>query len=149
MKIYMSGHIRKPNESPETYWREIFTMYFDKLAKEHYKHKKVYPLPTVRFLHPLDNSSSELNAARDKHLMNICDMAVVYLNLNIGRCLGAMFEVGYLVAHNKPILLINESYAIPATHFIEHNSDVVFHSLDDGAKGLYDMIKDEAEEAAE
>jgi len=146
MKVYMAGHMRKINEAPDTHWREIFDLYFQKLVSDHYKHKKVYPLPPIRFLHPLDVTILEVNAARDQIQMNQCDISVCYLNLKIGRCLGMCYEIGYLKAHDKPIILINESTDISATKFIEHNCDIVVHSLEDGAKVLYETVKDINEE---
>jgi nucleoside 2-deoxyribosyltransferase len=136
----------KPNEPPDAHWRDIFGMYFEKLVSNHYKAKKVYPLPGLVFLHPLDaHTGTEINATRDKIQMNSCDLAVVYLNLKIGRCLGAMVELGYLTAHHKPIILINESKEISATKFVEHNSDIVVYNLEDGAKALYNTVKDISE----
>lgn len=145
MRVYTSGHIKKKGDAPDAHWRDMFNFYFEKLVTDHYKRTKVFPLPPLRFLHPLDDANLEINAARDKFLMNQCDIAVVYLNLKIGRCLGAMFETGYLVAHNKPIILINESTDVGATKFIEYNSDVVAHSIEEGATILYNMIKDVTE----
>jgi nucleoside 2-deoxyribosyltransferase len=147
MRIYLSGHTRKAGEGPDSHWRDILTMYFEKHAEQHYKAKKVYPLPSIRFTYPLEkNTKLEINAARDKMLMNSCDIAVCYLNLNLGRCLGGMFELGYLKAIGKPILLINESSEIASTKFIEHNASVVSHSLDEASNILYNMLKDISEE---
>lgn len=146
MKIYLSGHIPRESEnSPAVHWRDILVTHFDSLVKTHYKNKKVYPMPSIEWISPLDASKvlMQVNAARDKMLMNQADLGVVYLNLNIGRCLGAMYEMGYLAAHDVPIVLINMNTDVSATHFIEHNADVVIGSnLSDAAKIIYDMVKD-------
>jgi nucleoside 2-deoxyribosyltransferase len=144
--VYLSGHLRRLTDEPSSHWRQIFIGYFEGYAAKHYKAKKVYPLPQVRFVSPLERSDAlEVNATRDKYLMNMSHFAVCYINLHLGKGLGGAFEIGYLKAHHKPIILINESRDVAGTRFLEHNADIVCHDLDTGALALYSMIKDVTE----
>jgi nucleoside 2-deoxyribosyltransferase len=140
MKVYLSGHMKKPGETVD--WRDYFIGHFNEIVKQHYKKKKVYPLPSVQFVTPLAKAIPEVNATRDMMLMNISDIAVAYLNLNMGRCLGAMFEIGYMKAHNKPVVLVNVSSDVLATKFIEMNSNIVAYDLKTGAEYLFMILKD-------
>jgi nucleoside 2-deoxyribosyltransferase len=138
IKIYLSGHIPKKGDGPEARWRAILIGKFNKYVKAHYKDTKVYPLPPIDWIHPLSNAPDNINAARDRMLMNSCDIAVVYLNLDIGKCLGTMWEMGYLNNLGVPVLLIEHTY----NAFIHHNADVTVKDLDEAAQSLYLIVKD-------
>lgn len=139
MRIYLSGHIPSKDE---TDWRTILIGHFDGLQHEKYKQKGAWQLPLIRWIHPLSDSVAKFNAARDRYLMEIADFAVINLDLNTGKCLGCMFEMGYMKRRQVPILLINHHQSMARTQFIEWNADLVVYNLKDAASALLEMLKD-------
>src|ERR1700680_958273 len=99
MRIYLAGHMPKTGEKD---WREEITKEFETIYTIGGMNG-VRSDPRVKFLIPteihvddVDTTAhvnmtyfrSDANAARDEIFLNTCDLAVVNLDLNIGKCLG-------------------------------------------------------------
>jgi nucleoside 2-deoxyribosyltransferase len=126
LKVYVAGHMPKQDEVD---WRYFFTDY----VNEYLRDKKIQ----IEFLMPEDSTVPEtvkhvkhdVVATRDLYYLKTCDVAVVNLDLKMGQCLGAMWEFGYLRAHDKPVILINHHPELHKTKFLEHNASVVVRDM--------------------
>lgn len=146
MKCYMSGHMAKGTEED---WRDYI---INRIEKEYNNSVRVLSKDyTIKFLVPRDKDLKDKNlsdevkhnalATGDRYQMNICDVAVVNLDLKLGSCLGTMLEMGILVNMAKPIILINNQPDLPKTKFVEHNASVVVYNMDDVVDILIHMVQ--------
>jgi nucleoside 2-deoxyribosyltransferase len=145
MKVYLAGHVAKNGERD---WRDTIT--YNKMIEKFNNSALIHQNDRIIFLKPQDTIEGmdifelkqvkgEILASQDHHYMNICDVAVVYLDLNLGYCLGAMWEFGYLKQRGKPVILVNKHPKMGRTKFLEHNADVVVHDLEQIAPVLFHM----------
>lgn len=122
IKVYLAGHMPKENEVD---WR-------DEIIQRLSDNPSIYFLvPEDSKLTPLENLSirHDATATRDEMFLNKCDVAVVNLDLELGSCLGAMWEFGYLYSKQIPIILWNHHPGMSRTHFLEHKASVVVKTI--------------------
>ena len=121
MKVYLAGHMPKDGEVD---WRSQIA---GRLSN--YDIEFLIPQDTKNtFLKPIKHDAT---AAKDEMYMNMCDIAIVNLDLDMGKCLGAMWEFGYLYQRHVPVILWNHHTGMPRTYFLEHKAAVVVDSFEE------------------
>jgi nucleoside 2-deoxyribosyltransferase len=141
MKVYLAGHMPKRKEAD---WRDELIRIVHSILVE-------VSGPDVEFLTPRDvdlrsfprltHVRHEATSTKDHMFLNVCDVFLVYLNLNMGHCLGSMYEMGYAKALHIPIILINSHPEMPRTKFLEHNSDIVTVNVKEAAEVIAYMAR--------
>jgi nucleoside 2-deoxyribosyltransferase len=123
-KLYLGGHMPKSYDIAKDWRKPIEHRYFG-------MGKYILLSPTEFDNNVHNEKHTNALAARDEILLNACDLAVINLDLDVGKCLGVMWEFGYLRAHNKPVILWNHHKGMPRTKFLEHKSSVVVYTIDE------------------
>jgi nucleoside 2-deoxyribosyltransferase len=123
MKVYLIGHIPKNDDHD---WRKDLIQEWAMSVTD----------SDIEFLVPENTSNDhlyemrhEITSTRDMMYLNTCDVAIAYLNLDAGKFLGGSWELGYLFAIRKPVILWNHHPNMPRTKFLEHHASVVVYDM--------------------
>ena len=121
MKVYLAGHMPKIGELD---WR-------DEIATKLANYSIDFLIPRDVYNSTLKNVKHDATAAKDEMYLNICDVAVINLDLEKGKCLGASWEFGYLYSRHIPVILWNHHKDMSRTKFLEHKAAVTVTTFDE------------------
>jgi nucleoside 2-deoxyribosyltransferase len=129
MRVYLAGHMPKPGEND---WRNDI---IHRLCN--YDIDFLVPMTTANTT--LEKVKHDLTATKDEMYLNQCDVAVVNLDLKLGKCLGAMWEFGYLYSRHIPIILYNHHNDMGRTEFLKHKASATVTTFNELIEALIYM----------
>jgi nucleoside 2-deoxyribosyltransferase len=145
MKVYLSGHV--PKNQDEWDWRKDFLDISKRMLNSYSDRiEYLYPLSPYQYfsreIAANKEKLEEYNYFRDTYFLNVCDIAVIAVDLSVGKLLGTCFELGYLSAKQKPTILINRLIGKDKDRgkFLEHQATIVVSSFEQAVEFIKTLL---------